>query len=150
MFDGNAENGERMSKHPQEQSGCDPSGRSDQRVNSVREITISYEGRSEIVVVKPPNLSAGGMFINTSQSFPEGAVLNLRFELLLTGAQIEARCEVRHCQPRIGVGVQFIGLSEEAARAIEHELDVYQAGTARKTRRHRDKSWAPVRRNTRV
>jgi hypothetical protein len=90
------------------------------------------------------------MFINTSQSFPEGAVLNLRFELLLTGAQIETRCEVRFCQPKIGVGVQFIGLSEEAARAIEQEIVRYQQGTSpKKPRRRRAKDAAPVRRTRR-
>jgi hypothetical protein len=70
-------------------------GRSSPRVHSLREITISYEGQDEQIVVKPPNLSARGMFINTSRSFPEGAVLNLRFGLLLTGAEIQTRGEVR-------------------------------------------------------
>jgi hypothetical protein len=60
------------------------SGRTSPRVNSLREITISYEGQDEQIVVKPPNLSKRGMFINTARVFPEGAVLNLRFSLLLT------------------------------------------------------------------
>ncbi len=140
-----------MSKYSQGKSGTDPGQRGSRRVNSVREITISYEGRNEILVVKPPNLSTGGMFINTSQSFPEGAVLNLRFELLLTGAQIEARCEVRHCQPKVGVGVQFIGLSKEATRAIEQELVQYHQDVPQRTPRQQgSKSAAPVRRTTRI
>ncbi|MBV9887770.1 MAG: PilZ domain-containing protein [Acidobacteria bacterium] len=134
-----------MSKHSQKKSDHDLSRRSSQRVNSVREITISYEGRDEIMVVKPPNLSTGGMFINTSQNFPEGSVLNLRFELLLTGVQIETRCEVRYCQPKVGVGVQFIGLSKEATRAIERELVRYREDvTPRNPRRHKAKREASV------
>jgi hypothetical protein len=96
--------------------------RSSPRVNSIREITISYEGRDEQIVVKPPNLSKRGMFVNTMRRFPEGAVLNLRFRLCLTGAEIQTRCEVRYCQPGVGVGVEFVGLSPENARIIEQEI----------------------------
>lgn len=100
----------------------DMGNRSGPRVYSLREITISYEGQDEQIVTKPPNLSTRGMFINTGRAFPEGAVLNLRFALLLTNAEIQTRCEVRHCQPGVGVGVEFVGLSPEAVQMIEREI----------------------------
>ncbi|MGH9743431.1 MAG: PilZ domain-containing protein [Candidatus Acidiferrum sp.] len=99
-----------------------PGARSSPRVQSLREITITYEGQDEQIVVKPPNLSKRGMFINTNRSFPEGAVLNLRFTLLQTDAEIRTRCEVRYCQPGVGVGVEFIGLRPEATKLIEREI----------------------------
>ncbi len=99
-----------------------PTPRCSPRVHSVREITISYEGQNEEIVVKPPNLSTRGMFINTSRAFPEGAILNLRFNLVLTGAEIRTRCEVRFCQSGVGVGVEFIGLPAEATKMIEREI----------------------------
>jgi len=99
------------------------------RVNSLREITVSYEGQDERIVVKPPNLSTGGMFINTTRNFPEGAILNLQFGLLLTGVEVETRCEVRYCRPGVGVGVQFVGLSAEAEKLIEQEVARYQERT---------------------
>ncbi|MGB9467347.1 MAG: PilZ domain-containing protein [Candidatus Acidiferrum sp.] len=102
--------------------GKPPSPRCSPRVHSVREITISYEGQNEEIVVKPPNLSTRGMFINTSRTFPEGAVLNLRFNLVLTNAEVRTRCEVRYCQAGVGVGVEFIGLSPEATKMIEREI----------------------------
>jgi hypothetical protein len=92
------------------------------RVYSLREITISYEGQDEQIVVKPPNLSTRGMFINTSHTFPEGAVLNLRFTLVLTGADVRTRCEVRNCQAGVGIGVEFIGLPPEAMKMIKREI----------------------------
>lgn len=92
------------------------------RVYSLREITITYEGQNAQIVVKPPNLSTRGMFINTSRTFPEGAVLNLRFTLVLTGADIRTRCEVRNCQAGVGIGVEFIGLPAEAMNMIEREI----------------------------
>jgi hypothetical protein len=99
-----------------------PNPRSSPRVQSMGEIRISYEGQNEEIVVKPPNLSRRGMFINTSRSFPEGAVLNLRFTLVLTGAEVRTRCEVRNCQAGVGVGVEFIGLSSESMKMIEREI----------------------------
>jgi PilZ domain len=116
------------------------------RANILRQIMISCEGQDDTVLAKPPNLSKGGMFINTSRCFPEGTVLNLRFELSLTGARIEARSEVRYSEPGVGVGVQFIGLSDEAGRLIEREIGNYQHGTPQAMpRRHINKAATPVR-----
>lgn len=94
------------------------------RVYSLRTITISYEGEDESIVVKPPNVSTKGMFINTTRTFPEGAVLNVRFELALTNAAIQTRCEVRFCQPGVGIGVEFIELPADAKRCIEEEVQL--------------------------
>jgi len=112
--------------------------RSSPRVQSLRDIAISYEGQDEEIIVKPPNLSERGMFINTSRSFPEGAVLNLRFTLALTGAEIQTRCEVRYCQPGVGVGVEFIGLSPMAEKTIEREIQ--EGGAVMRRARPRTRS----------
>lgn len=107
-----------------------PCARCSPRVYSVREITVSYEGQDEQIVVKPPNLSVRGMFVNTSRAFPEGAVLSLRFALALTGAEIRTRGEVRYCQPGVGVGVEFIGLASEAEELIDREISLNGEGIA--------------------
>lgn len=96
--------------------------RRDVRVQNLREITIVYEGQNEKIVIKPPNLSCGGIFISTPRVFPEGAVLDLSFKLLLTSAEINTRGEVRYCMPGVGVGVEFIGLTSEASKLIEREI----------------------------
>jgi hypothetical protein len=62
------------------------------------------------------------MFINTNRSFPEGAVLNLRFLLSLSGVEIQTRCEVRYCLKGVGVGVEFLGITPEAVHEIEREI----------------------------
>jgi hypothetical protein len=92
------------------------------RVHCLREITVTYEGQNEHTVVRAPDLSASGMFINTMRAFPEGAVLNLRFRLAITNAIVETRSEVRYCLPGVGVGVEFVGLAPDARKAIEREL----------------------------
>ena len=94
------------------------------RIHTVKEISVHYEGRTEEIAIRPPDVSAHGMFFNTQTTFPEGAVLNLRFRLALTGAEIRTRCEVRYCLPGVGVGVEFVGISPEDVRKIEREVQL--------------------------
>jgi hypothetical protein len=120
--------------------------RSGARVYSLSEITISYEGQNAQIVVKPPNLSTRGMFIDTSSTFPEGAVLNLRFTLALTGAEVRTRCEVRYSQPGVGIGVEFIGLPAAATKIIEREISMSARWpTLRKSRKRLKKRRTSIR-----
>jgi len=96
--------------------------RTEVRIHGLRRISVNYEGRHEEIVVKPPDLSPNGMFISTTRIFPEGAVLNLRFQLEQSGAEIETRSEVRYCLPGVGVGVEFIGISLEDQQQIAREI----------------------------
>ena len=52
-----------------------------QRFAHLQDLRLSYEGRSELIIVRPPDISPLGMFINTPETFPEGAVLKLQFRL---------------------------------------------------------------------
>jgi hypothetical protein len=105
------------------------------RFSSLRELSVTYEGYSEDIVTRPPDVSTRGMFINTSRTFPEGAVLNVQFRLALTGTEIHSRCEVRYCLPGVGVGVEFIDISPDYVRAIEKEVKLGNgARTKRKSR----------------
>lgn len=98
--------------------------RSALRIHSIREITLRYEGTDESVITRVPDVSTTGMFVNTSRHYEEGAVLNLQFCLELSGLEVQARGEVRYCLPGVGVGVQFIDVSEKAIRSIEKEIDL--------------------------
>ena len=105
--------------------------RSSPRIHSISNISVHYEGLTEELASRPPDLSREGMFINTTRHFPEGAILNLKFSLALTGKEISTRCEVRHCLPGVGVGVEFIGISPEAVRAIEREIKLFNRSVPR-------------------
>ena len=63
------------------------------------------------------------MFINTMRSFPEGAILNMRFRLALTGASVRARGEVRYCLPGVGIGLEFLGLESAVLKLLEREVE---------------------------
>jgi PilZ domain len=98
--------------------------RMSRRISTVRELSVMYEGRSEEVALRPPDVSTQGMFINTRHHFPEGAVLNVQFRLGQTGAEVSTRAEVRYCLPGVGVGVEFVNISEAALEAIEKEVNL--------------------------
>jgi hypothetical protein len=92
------------------------------RLTQLLEISMNYEGKGENIVLRPPDLSVHGMFVNTSTHFPEGAILNLRFRLTRSNVEVQTRGEVRYCLPGIGIGVEFVGIRPEAVSAIEREI----------------------------
>ena len=93
-----------------------------ERFPYLRDLKVSYEGHTDTILVRSPDISLRGMFINTSNHFPEGAVLKLQFVLTSTGVEVQTRCEVRYCLPGVGIGVEFIEISSEAREAIEQEV----------------------------
>lgn len=103
--------------------------RAAKRFSSLRDLSVTYEGYSEDVVTRPPDISTRGMFINTTRVFPEGAVLNVRFRLAISGREIHSRAEVRYCLPGVGVGVEFIDISQENVQAIEREIELRTEAT---------------------
>ena len=94
------------------------------RFSRLRELSVTYEGHSEDVITRPPDISTEGMFFNTNRMFPEGAVLNVRFRLAHSGIEVESRAEVRYCLAGVGVGVEFIKISAKAVRAIKDEIEL--------------------------
>jgi len=93
-----------------------------------------YEGGGREVPLRPPDLSAHGMFVNTSTHFPEGAIVNLRFRLTQSNVEVQTRGEVRYCLPGIGIGVEFVGLGAVEVQAIEKELKALSRPRHRKSR----------------
>jgi hypothetical protein len=93
------------------------------RISAIRDLSVDYEGYSEQIVTRPPDISTRGMFINTNRVFPEGAVLNVQFCLAFSGVEIRSRAEVRYCLAGVGVGVEFIEISSESVSAIQKEIE---------------------------
>ena len=97
--------------------------RQEERYNGyVRSLSVIYEGSSEDITFRAPDISPKGMFINTPNHLPEGAVLRVSFQLPRSNFEVLARCEVRYCLPGVGIGVEFVEISQEAQRAIEEEI----------------------------
>ena len=110
-----------MKRLPVEELGV--STRREQRYPQLRELHMTYEGTEKSIALHPPDISPRGMFLNTTVQFHEGAVVNLRFRLSRSNFEVRTRGEVRYCLPGVGIGVEFIGIEPEAARAIELEIN---------------------------
>lgn len=109
--------------------------RREPRIQFLSDLRLEYEGTGCEILYHPPDLSAHGMFVNTSTHLPEGAVVNLRFRLTRSGVQVQTRREVRYCLPGIGIGVEFIGLEAKAVRAIEKEMRYFSSPRRPRTQR---------------
>ena len=97
------------------------------RYAAYRDLAINYEGYSENIPVRAPDISASGMFINTGRRFPEGAVVKVHFRLTRSSHEVNARAEVRYCLPGVGIGVEFIEISEADRQAILEEIQVEES-----------------------
>ena len=93
------------------------------RFATYRGLNIVYEGRSEQIEVRAPDISPRGMFIHIPQHFPEGAVLKLEFRLSSSGHTVKVRAEVRYCLAGVGIGVEFVDISLEDEQAIAGEIE---------------------------
>jgi hypothetical protein len=105
------------------------------RISSLKDISLVYEGQSDVLVVRTPDISPRGMFINTAAIFAEGAVLKVRFRLAQSNFPIQVRAEVRYCLPSVGVGVEFIGIAPRDEKAIRDEIAA--SAKTRPTKKHR-------------
>ncbi|HEV1993784.1 MAG TPA: PilZ domain-containing protein [Candidatus Acidoferrum sp.] len=109
-----------------------------QRIRSLEYISVHYEGSTEEIASRLPDVSPRGMFISTSREFPAGSVLILKFRLAFTGAEVRTRGEVRYCLSGVGVGVEFVGISPQAVRKIKKEIELRKrrrAGAHRKKKK---------------
>jgi hypothetical protein len=64
------------------------------------------------------DLSEGGAFVETSQQFAIGSILNLQFTLPGVRRPISATVSVRNLRGGSGLGVQFLDLSPEDQRVV--------------------------------
>ena len=98
------------------------STRDNSRYRGYTDLHITFEGSSQEIPVKVPDISTRGMFINTAKYFPQGTVLKISFRLVRTDVPVHVRAEVRYCLEGVGIGVEFVDISEAYMDAIEAEL----------------------------
>jgi hypothetical protein len=111
-----------------------PLTRESPRLSSFRNLTLTYEGDTEVLALRQPDISPRGMFISTAARFPEGAVLKLNFRLTRSDRAVSARGEVRYCLNGVGIGVEFIGMPAADQKAIRDEI---RSATRRRNRNPR-------------
>lgn len=83
------------------------------RASVKTEIWLGHDG----IFTRSPgelrDLSEGGAFVQVSQRFPIGALVNLRFQLPESRTYINGMVSVRNHRSESGMGVQFVDLAED-------------------------------------
>ncbi|HZI17120.1 MAG TPA: PilZ domain-containing protein [Pyrinomonadaceae bacterium] len=83
-------------------------------------IDVYFDGSDLTGVASTADISPGGLYMNTQAEIPEGAALALR--LPLEGRDVVCNAEVVYSNPGRGVGVNFLGLSDEDRAHLERAL----------------------------
>ncbi len=91
------------------------------RVVLVTEVECEALERKEVMVTR--DVSAGGMFVTARYPLPIDSYLTVTFRIRLKDAPITCRARVRYTQPGVGMGIQFLDLSDEARDKLQKFVD---------------------------
>ena len=97
--------------------------RSDERRRHDRSrliVDVFYDGADMTGVASTKDISPGGLYMNTKDELPEGALLTLRIPFEEGDTVVNA--EVVYSNPGRGVGVRFQGLSEADRARMQRAL----------------------------
>ncbi len=92
-------------------------GREHVRAEAVLELEYSYESFSSQVRVE--DISEGGAFVETPNPHREGDEIKFKLTLPDAGEPIVGKAVVVWRQPTVGMGIRFIGLTEEQREQIK-------------------------------
>lgn len=97
-------------------------------------IKIDYEAEGAYLYDYSHDLSEGGIFLQTDNPLEVGETINLKFILPEVLEEIETTGEVTFSNPSgvegltAGMGVKFVGLSEEQLAHIRDVIDKIEGG----------------------
>lgn len=97
--------------------------RKHQRVGLHTELWIGQDGIFTRTDERLRDLSVGGAFVESRQVFPIGSILNLRFKIPGIVNFVSCSGIVRNMAVGNGFGVQFLDLSGENLRNVEHLVE---------------------------
>jgi PilZ domain len=84
-------------------------------------VDVFFDGKDATGVASTKDISAGGFYMNTQATIPEGSLLLVRIPFGVD-RQVVCNAEVVYSNPGRGVGVRFQGLQDEARLLLEQEL----------------------------
>ncbi len=84
-------------------------------------VDVFFDGKDATGMASTSDISIGGLYMQTKDDLPEGAVLMLRIPLG-EDRQVLVNGEVIYSNPGRGVGIRFQGLSEADRAALESEM----------------------------
>jgi hypothetical protein len=93
------------------------------RVRLVTEVRCEPLSRDELLLTR--DISVGGLFLNCKDPLPKGSEVALSFHLRPGGPVVNCHGKVAHSLAGVGMGIQFLDLSEEPRQAIQKLVDEF-------------------------
>ncbi len=95
--------------------------RQHRRAQLVTEIRCKTSGREQLLVTR--DISVGGVFVTSKKPLPHGSEISLSLRLGPSDPAISCHAKVVYSVKGLGMGVQFLDLSEDARQAIQKFVD---------------------------
>jgi uncharacterized protein (TIGR02266 family) len=86
-------------------------------------IPIAYRFANTIAAAVTLNISRGGVAVRTTNPLERGMVVKVRFRMPMSKKDIEVESTVAWSDKRVGMGLEFSGLSEQDQSAIAEYVD---------------------------
>ncbi|MDT8316624.1 MAG: TIGR02266 family protein [bacterium] len=99
-------------------------------------LEVNYNTDMDFLNSYTRNIGVGGMFIRTIYPLPEGTELNIKFAIpeikadfsLLAKVVWSAKPETGGIQEESGMGINFINMSKEKSKILQHYLESKKKG----------------------
>jgi len=88
-------------------------------------IPIAYRFGNTIAAAVTLNISRGGVAVRTTSPLEQGAVVKTRFRMPLSKKDIDVESRVAWSDRRVGMGLEFVGLSAEDTGVIADYVDAH-------------------------
>jgi CheY-like chemotaxis protein len=75
------------------------------------------------IMVKAIDISEGGLYLHTGRSFNPGTVVDVTIPL--RGKKITVKAIIQHNQPAVGMGLQYVKLSDANREMIKNYIDSF-------------------------
>jgi uncharacterized protein (TIGR02266 family) len=86
-------------------------------------ISIAYRFGNTIAAAVTLNISGGGVAVRTTNPLEKGTVVKVRFRVPMSKKDIDVESRVAWSDRRVGMGLEFRGLSEDDRKAIAEYVD---------------------------
>ncbi len=95
--------------------------RQHRRAKLVTQVRCEVLGREELLVTR--DVSIGGLFVKTPTPLPLDSEVSVSFRLGATDSLLSCRAKVAYSIKSLGMGLLFVGLSEESRSALQKFVD---------------------------
>ncbi len=91
------------------------------RAKLVTHVQCDTLGRNDLLVTR--DVSTGGMFVSTNTPLPIESLVGLSFNLGMGKPVISCKGKVVFSKQGMGMGIEFVGLSDESRQSLEKFVD---------------------------